>query len=223
LSIAPRFFLPDGGGGRVPAPALRSLEQRQDGEGQTLVKVEAAGGGGRRPAFTRVWPSPRLACRDRGPSRRLLPAVPFAAFRSANRRFSSMALEGRRGHTFSFAAAAAFVLLDALAAPKARSSARPARPDCAAGRLIRSGGLGLSAVPDPIRGVPLSAQAEGLHARIRRSCGNSRPQCPIREARGPGTEGTGPISRRRISAIARAATRPPSEDIQVRFRYFLLA
>src|SRR5271154_4468777 len=37
------------------------------------------------------------------------------------------------------------------------------------------------------------AEAEGLHARIRRSSGNSQPICLIREARRRGTEGTGPI------------------------------
>ena len=56
-------------------------------------------------------------------------------------------------------------------------------------------GRGLDFPPFLIRSEAslYEAQAEGLHARIRRSSGNSRPLCLIREARRPGTEGAGPI------------------------------
>ena len=56
-------------------------------------------------------------------------------------------------------------------------------------------GRGLDFPPFLIRSEAslYEAQAEGLHARIRRSSGNSQPLCLIREARRPGTEGAGPI------------------------------
>ncbi len=56
-------------------------------------------------------------------------------------------------------------------------------------------GRGLNFPPFLIRSEAslYEAQAEGLHARIRRSSGNSQPSCLIREARRPGTEGAGPI------------------------------
>src|SRR6202167_6194997 len=56
-------------------------------------------------------------------------------------------------------------------------------------------GRGLEFPPFLIRSEAslYEAQAEGLHARIRRSSLNSQPLCPIREARRRGTEGTGPI------------------------------
>jgi hypothetical protein len=56
-----------------------------------------------------------------------------------------------------------------------------------------AGEVGFPAVPDPIRGVPLSSQTRGLQARIRGSRKRSLPRGPIREARWRGTEGTGPI------------------------------
>src|ERR1700677_4690251 len=56
-------------------------------------------------------------------------------------------------------------------------------------------GRGLDFPPSLIRSEAslYEAQAEGLHALIRRSPGNSQPLCLIREARRPGTEGAGPI------------------------------
>src|ERR1700722_13183151 len=52
--------------GSRPAPGLRSLGQRRDVGERSLVKAEAAGGGGRRPAFTRVRSPTSIAWRDRG-------------------------------------------------------------------------------------------------------------------------------------------------------------
>jgi hypothetical protein len=57
-------------GGRVGGPLeARSLPVEtlaaQNVAGQTLVKAEAAGGGGRRPAFTRVWPATTIGGRGR--------------------------------------------------------------------------------------------------------------------------------------------------------------
>src|SRR5271154_6855362 len=49
---------------RVPLLAFDPLATR-DGDGRSLVKAEAAGGGGRRPAFTRLRPSPRIGRRGR--------------------------------------------------------------------------------------------------------------------------------------------------------------
>src|SRR5277367_4666502 len=49
---------------RGPLLAFDPLATR-DGDGRSLVKAEAAGGGGRRPAFTRVRPSPRIGRRSR--------------------------------------------------------------------------------------------------------------------------------------------------------------
>ena len=61
------------------------------------------------------------------------------------------------------------------------------------GGFVYAGEVGFPAVPDPIRGVPLSSQTRGLQARIRGSRKRSLPRGPIREARWRGTEGTGPI------------------------------
>src|SRR5277367_2361205 len=44
------------GSARGPLLPVETLAA-QNVAGQTLVKAEAAGGGGRRPAFTRVWPA----------------------------------------------------------------------------------------------------------------------------------------------------------------------
>src|SRR5271154_6137990 len=63
-----RLFVVPGGRGwdpdRGPLLAFDPLATR-DGDGRSLVKAEAAGGGGRRPAFTRVRPSPRIGRRGR--------------------------------------------------------------------------------------------------------------------------------------------------------------
>src|SRR5271156_2843889 len=77
-----------------------------------------------------------------------------------------------------------------------RTSSRGAAPARAApwpGAVLAAGEDGFPAVPDPIRGVPLSAQTKGLQARIRGSRKRSLPRGQMREARWRGTEGTGPI------------------------------
>src|SRR5580700_6986620 len=52
--------------GSRPAPGLRSLGQRRDVGERSLFEAEAAGGGGRRPAFTRLRSPTTIAWRDRG-------------------------------------------------------------------------------------------------------------------------------------------------------------
>jgi hypothetical protein len=52
------------GSARGPLLPVETLAA-QNVAGQTLVKAEAAGGGGRRPAFTRVWPATRIGGRGR--------------------------------------------------------------------------------------------------------------------------------------------------------------
>ena len=52
------------GSARGPLLPVESLAA-QNVAGQTLVKAEAAGGGGRRPAFTRVWPATTIGGRGR--------------------------------------------------------------------------------------------------------------------------------------------------------------
>src|SRR3984957_6835786 len=86
------------------------------------------------------------------------------------------------GRTPPIAAAAAF---DVLVLPARR---RPASGAFSFGR-----GLDFRPFLSRSEGSLYEAQAEGLHARIRRSYGNSQPLCLIREARRPGTEGAGPI------------------------------
>ena len=52
------------GSARGPLLPVETLAA-QNVAGQTLVKAEAAGGGGRRPAFTRVWPAATIGGRGR--------------------------------------------------------------------------------------------------------------------------------------------------------------
>jgi hypothetical protein len=53
-------------GGSARGPLLPvDILAAQNVAGQTLVKAEAAGGGGRRPAFTRVWPATTIGGRGR--------------------------------------------------------------------------------------------------------------------------------------------------------------
>src|SRR5271156_1330074 len=52
------------GSARGPLLPVETLAA-QNVAGQTLVKAEAAGGGGRRPAFTRVWPATTIGGRGR--------------------------------------------------------------------------------------------------------------------------------------------------------------
>src|ERR1700692_3602627 len=52
--------------GSRAAPRPPSLWEGRDGCERRLVKAQAAGGGGRRPAFTRVRSPTTLAWRDRG-------------------------------------------------------------------------------------------------------------------------------------------------------------
>jgi len=174
------------GTGSRPSPALRSLEQRQMAMAKPLSRPkppEAGAEGQPLQGFGHRLASP---AEIGGRADALSPTASFilrcASIDTRGDPFlrCSHAGQPRRGHAESLAAAAAFIVLDTSAAPKARPSAAGSDlPAFAAGKLLRSGGVRLSAVPDPIRGVPLSAQADGLHARIRGSCRNSRPSCPI--------------------------------------------
>src|ERR1700722_17484846 len=175
----------------------------RDVGGRSLVKAEAAGGGGRRPAFTRVRAPTTIAWRDRGAEGMsvcrsfLRPASAAARSASCIPNREDCVVVGMRqflmridwdgggqdpGHTPPIAAAAAFDVL-----------VLPGAPKTGLGRV--SFGRGLDFPPFLIRSEAslYEAQAEGLHARIRRSSGNSQPLCLIREARRPGTEGAGPI------------------------------
>jgi hypothetical protein len=133
---------------------------------RSLVKAEAAGGGGRRPAFTRVCSptDPRLSrSRAEGMSVR---GSPFRDARrpvEAHRAFptakvcvvvgmNSSSCASIRigpgqdpGRTPSIAATAAFDVLVLLGAPE----------DLASGAFCVRARFGFPAVPDPIRGVPL--------------------------------------------------------------------
>ena len=180
-----------------------SRAARDVGE-RSLVKAEAAGGGGRRPAFTRVGSPTTIAWRDRGAE---VMSVGGSLLRGAS--------AGRRSASRIPAREDCVVvgieqLLMPVDSDRSRSGPRTHALDRRGGGVRRLGpfgraedrawgafsfGRGLDFPPFLIRSEAslYEAQAEGLHARIRRSSLNSQPICLIREARRRGTEGTGPI------------------------------
>ena len=187
LSIGFRAFFRDWRGecgDRVPrpGPAVRSLGQREMSVSEALSRSKPP------EAVAEGQPLQGLAHRRpslgeiEGP--RACPSEDFVVV-GMRQLLMRVDLDGSRsgpGRTPPIAAAAAFDVLVLPGAPKT-------------GLGAFSFGLGLDFPPFLIRSEAslYEAQAEGLHARIRRSSGNSQPLCLIREARRPGTEGAGPI------------------------------
>ena len=187
VNRVPRFFRAAGGGEcgigfRGPVRRSISWAARDVGE-RGLVKVEAAGGGGRRPAFTRPRSPTTIAWRDRGAESMPGENLVVVGMRQL---FMRVDLDGSRSGPGTHA-------LDRHGGGVRRLGPSGRAEDRASGAF--SFGRGLNFAPILIRSEAslYEAQAEGLHTRIRRSSGNSQPSCLIREARRPGTEGAGPI------------------------------